>query len=399
MLVLVLALGAFEAGVGTTDRPGIPEAGTMAHLYYAIGLFVLGGLDLGMPIGGPDTARRLLWLAYFLAPLVTTTAVAEGALRMMRPDLVKRSLLKDHVLLVGMGRVGQRYLDALRRIDPDRYVLVVDADYNRRSAVVGRNDRRLLFLHADPTDARARRALRLEHACGVVLTQEDDLANLEIAWDLAQERPSLKIAALVADMGIRRGSSDLDDGNGPILFNVHRMVAIHLYKTALRELFHQTALQDTVIVAGFGRFGQTILEFLQTEAACELSRIVLVDLHADALAARFAERTGFHRHGHRDVIGADMTHPSTWEQVRALTQHDAHEPITILCSERDDLNLQTAMMLRRQAVAGRIFVRVFHDGAYVRKLAEHYQFDILAVDSTLELTLMARHRGWFLDGS
>ena len=90
--VFACALVAFEVGVGTSERAAIPQAGVLTHLYYGVGLFVLGGMDLGMPTGGPVYGRVLLWVAYFLGPIVTTTAVAEGFLRMVRPEYLRRRL-------------------------------------------------------------------------------------------------------------------------------------------------------------------------------------------------------------------------------------------------------------------------------------------------------------------
>ncbi len=395
--VFACALIAFEAGVGTTEQSGIPDAGFLTHLYYGVGLFVLGGMDLGMPSGGPIFGRALLWIAYFLGPLVTTTAVAEGFLHMVRPEYLRRRILREHVVLVGLDRIGLRYLEAVRASHPDRPVLVVDTNANHRAVLLGRRDPNVLFQHGDASDPSLRAQLRLEHAKGVVLTVPDDLVNLEIAWDLAKDHPSLPVAALVADSGIRSGSGQLQKGVGPQLFNVHRMVASHLYESALAGHFHATAEQDTVVIAGFGRFGQTILEYLQAQAACELQRVIIVDLHAESHAERFEERAGFHRHGTRNVVSGDMTRPSTWDTVDTIAKDDAHAAVIILSSERDDLNLQTAMLLRRRSSPGRIFVRVFHDGAYVRALAEHYNIDILPVDKTLDVALRDSHLSWFGD--
>jgi hypothetical protein len=67
--------------VFVSDRPEVLGAGILTHLYYSLGLFVLGGLDLGVPIDGPNGARIALWLAYFLAPLVTTGVLVQRASR------------------------------------------------------------------------------------------------------------------------------------------------------------------------------------------------------------------------------------------------------------------------------------------------------------------------------
>ena len=81
-----MGLTACWAGVGVTDRDGVGQADFMTKVYYTLGLFVLGGLDLGVPQGGPRWAQALLWFAYFGAPAITTSALVEGVLRAIRPD-------------------------------------------------------------------------------------------------------------------------------------------------------------------------------------------------------------------------------------------------------------------------------------------------------------------------
>lgn len=126
-----MALLAFRTGVGTSDREGLPTADLLTHIYYALGLFVLGGLDLGIPLGGPVEARAMLWLAYFAAPMITTSAVVEGAVRLLQPEWLRRRGLRDHVVIVGIGRLGVLVLETLRERDPRARVLVVDRDGER----------------------------------------------------------------------------------------------------------------------------------------------------------------------------------------------------------------------------------------------------------------------------
>jgi hypothetical protein len=75
---------ALLAGVGVTERD-LVSAGTAERVYYVLGLFVMGGIDLGTPVGGPLYARALLWIAYFAAPLITASAVIEAAIRLVSP--------------------------------------------------------------------------------------------------------------------------------------------------------------------------------------------------------------------------------------------------------------------------------------------------------------------------
>ena len=74
-LIFLLGLVAFANGVALSARPDVTQATILEQTYYILGLFVVGGLDLGMPNGGPVWAQTLLWIAFFGAPLLTASAV------------------------------------------------------------------------------------------------------------------------------------------------------------------------------------------------------------------------------------------------------------------------------------------------------------------------------------
>ena len=46
-LIFALGLIAFAGGTALTERPGVMQAGLFVQTYYILGLFVVGGLDLG----------------------------------------------------------------------------------------------------------------------------------------------------------------------------------------------------------------------------------------------------------------------------------------------------------------------------------------------------------------
>ena len=58
--MFALGLLAFANGVVLTERPNVTDSLILVRTYYIFGLFVVGGLDLGTPIGGPIWARTLM---------------------------------------------------------------------------------------------------------------------------------------------------------------------------------------------------------------------------------------------------------------------------------------------------------------------------------------------------
>ena len=78
IMVLSISILAFRNGVNVSDRVDIPDRDLITQLYYSIGLFTLGGMDLGMPTGGPIFWQRALALMYFVAPALAAFTVIEG---------------------------------------------------------------------------------------------------------------------------------------------------------------------------------------------------------------------------------------------------------------------------------------------------------------------------------
>ena len=66
------------AGTSLSERPDVLTSGWLTKAYYALGFFVVGGLDVGMPVGGSPWGRAILWIAYFGSPLLTASAVIDA---------------------------------------------------------------------------------------------------------------------------------------------------------------------------------------------------------------------------------------------------------------------------------------------------------------------------------
>ncbi len=320
LLTAAMALAAFRLGVEASERPGISASHLGTQLYYVIGLFVLGGLDLGVPAGGSPWARSMLWIAYFVAPVITTGAVIEGLLRTVKPAWWVERVLKAHLVIVGAGRLGMAYLEAVRAEEPNRVILLVGLDAE----------------HPNVTEAMTRFGAHFHH--------------------------------------------------GDI---THR---------ATRQALH---LDRCHVLAGFGRFGQTILETLQNEAVGDLQTVVIVDLQADKKARLFDEQVGFKAGFARKVISGDVADPATWDLVRMAFEFDAPEgdappPFYVLACSDDELNLSSAVWLRRRDDNhARIVVRCFRASLFARTLAEETGFEVFGIASLLRRSLGARHRGWF----
>ncbi len=234
----------------------------------------------------------------------------------------------------------------------------------------------------------------------MVLVTGNDMVNLEAAADIARATPALagKVVVHLADIGMKRTLKGGPSGALPVapdhVFNAHRIAARHLVLGELRGHFARTRARDVVVVAGFGRFGQTLLEVLQGEAAGGVGTVVIVDRQADMRARQFDDQIGFTAGHERHVIRGDMDDPDTWRRVEVCVAH-AEAPVFLIGSDDDATNLRAALGLRRRRPHARVVVRCFHDSAFTRGLSADGGFEAFGVSALLRDSLLEQHRGWF----
>ncbi|RLB44010.1 MAG: hypothetical protein DRH23_16050 [Deltaproteobacteria bacterium] len=392
-----LALYAFQVGVVVSDRPDVVGAGILTHVYYSLGLFVLGGLDLGVPIDGPDGARIALWFAYFLAPLVTTGVLVESALRLLRPAWIQRQHLRNHIVVVGVGQLAELFLETLHAGTKSPRVLLVDTRQSQRLLAKARDQYGAPYVCVAIRHSSTLGLLSLNHAKGIALLTGDDLINLEAAWAVLEAEPSMSVVAHIDDIQMKREMDRMmgDSGGQRIrAFNMHHMAADRLYDQHLAPRFEETSARDAVVLVGFGRFGQTMLEHLRREASDELERVVIVDPTAKNAVAAFNMQT--HQSSFPvDVIDGDAEDPMVWDQLDALLKDVAHPPVFIFGTNSDSLNLRLAMLLRKRSRSLEIFVRCFHESRFSAQLAKEYRFHVMALEQMMHEALEELQKEWF----
>lgn len=394
-LTFALAFAAFRGGVGVSERPGVPDADVLTHTYYALGLFVLGGLDIGVPTGGPAWLRSLLWGAYLLAPVITTSAVVEGALRVLRPEGFRRLALRDHVVVVGLGRLGVMFLEALRLRYPDTHVLVVERDPLPANTELVRTLGGVVVV-GDARDELTIEQMQLSRARAVVMLTNDDLLNLDLGWRLAQ-RVSAPITAHVGNIAMRHMVERVSRGEKlgrMTVFNSHRIAAKGLHEQHLRRLFEETEALDVVVLAGFGRFGQTILEHLLDAAQGEIELAVVVDISAEKRVRSFRAEVDLTDDCRLETIEGDLDDPLSWSRVDHAIRDLQVEPNFVIGTDDDQRNLRAAIRLRESRPNSDIFVRCVHRSAFIEELSAELNLTVLSTDEMLRKTMSASMSTW-----
>ncbi len=359
LAVSLLAIVGFASGVGASERPGIETAGLLTQVYYAFGLFLFGGMDLGTPQGGPGWGRVMLWMAYFGAPLVTASALVEAIMRLVQPQALMWRRRSGHIIVGGCGRLTALYLERLREAQPNVDVLIV-GDVSETSAFDELRDTyRAEVLLGDIASEALWRRLRVHTAGRIVLLGGDDFINLEAATRIHAMAPDIasRLIVHIADLTFMRALAGTALARSCHVFNGHQIAATHLVATKMLAHFERTIPSDTVVLAGFGRFGQTVLAELQEKAPGDFQRVVIVDLEAKREVAVFDEQIGFRGGYERVVIEGDLRDPSLWRSVEGEIERGGVEPVLVLGSGLDRTNFRMAMTLGKRHAEALIIVR------------------------------------------
>jgi voltage-gated potassium channel len=192
----LVAVSAFLVGGAIGFRLLLDETWIQA-LYRSVVTISLAGLDT---VPRNDSARIISIVlvvagvtifAFVASTLIEGVArgVLTGALAEKRRQRAIDKL-RDHYIICGYGRVGQRIADEFRHAGADYVVLDFHED-----ALEAARERGDLFIDGNGTDDDDLAAAGLERARGVVAASDSDADNLYITLSARAARPELLVVA------------------------------------------------------------------------------------------------------------------------------------------------------------------------------------------------------------
>ena len=382
------------AGVGVTERPGVSEADLLTKAYYAFGLFVLGGMDLGTPTGGPLYARILLWVAYFAAPIWTASAVLETILHALRPPVWTVRSVKNNIVIIGGGELTLGFLSRIKASGNARRVIVLVYESQHPHLAELRSYRGVRVFVVSRDQMHRMRRYPLHKASKFLLLSEDDEINFEVASVLLDHAPELgpKIVYHVSNLRFLRVLADSRVVTQCTTFNQYELAATQLAREQLMRRFNDTEYRDTVVLAGFGRFGQSILEQLERHASGEFSRVAIIDLEAQQRALIADEQVVTDREYSRHTYEGDIDDPEVWQRLFSEVVTGKEEPVFVITTGDDQTNLRCAIWLRKQFPNALIICRTLAPSSFAKGVCE--QHDVVSVN-TAELVEASIPHAWY----
>ncbi len=197
----------------------------------------------------------VLRILFFVVPVLGLTVIIEGIVdfSLLLRDrrryerswcVMMASSMSGHVVLVGLGKLGYRVFELLRRLG--EYVVVIERDPNNRFLEELRRDGSPLIV-GDARDDIVLEQANISSARSVLLATNDDLANLEIALDARRVQPGIRVVLRMFDQNM---ADKIRDG-----FNIH----IAMSQSAISAPAFATAAINPAIVNSFGVGGKLVV--------------------------------------------------------------------------------------------------------------------------------------------
>ena len=386
LIFFTCAMLGLSSGVGLTERPDIVDGSVLAKAYYSLGLFVVGGLDIGLPTGGPLLGRVLLWVAYFGSPLLAASAVMEALLIVISKERWQLRRIKNHIVVVGSGDLTTSYLRVLRQQPIHIPVIVIDQaiELVREQELAATFD--VTVINGDVTHDFMLQKLRLHRARRVMLLGDNDFVAFEAASKILRLYPKLKSQIVLHGGSLRflRAMQSTQIANQVTLFNSYNLAAKGLVNSVLIDHFNKTSYQDTVVIAGFGLFGQTILEELQMNAGDEIDLVAIVDIEAHRRVQIVDEQQKHDLFYERKIYQGDTTHPDVWRKLTGDINLSRGEPVVIMGTSDSANNLRTALWIKQKHNNALIFARTNDTSEFAQAVGKEHGVHCISITRLVE---------------
>ena len=386
VILFLFGIIGFSTGVSLTERPAVVDASLLTKAYYCLGLFVVGGMDIGVPSGGPILGRVLLWIAYFGCPLLTASAVIEAVLNFMAPQRWQLQRLSGHIVIVGTGSMTTSYLRVLRQQSRSVRVIVVDKSIDRIRELELAETFNVTVVIADITHDFLIKALKLKRAQRVLLMGDDNFQSFEAASKILRFYPHLAVNTIIHCDNLRflRAMQDTRIAKQTITFNVYNLAAKGLVRDTLLNHFAKTREKDIVVIAGFGRFGQIILEELLHKANDQIERVGIIDVDANRRIQVVDEQQQMQPGYQREVFQGNIAHPQAWKNLVDKIDLSQGEPVVILGTGYAADNLRTALWIRQKYSNALIFARTNDISQFAKEVCEEHRINSISITQLVE---------------
>ena len=392
-----LVFAIFAGGIiGLSNGVVLSDGGDLssitAILFCVFCQFLLAGSEFGIPVSGPQWALSLMWFVYFAAPLSTVILGAERLVQIIEKENWKVSSFKNHYVIFGYDAISASYLRRLRSKDQKSRIILVDDRLEPPQKRDLANRFSLIAIDGTASLQTLSEDLRLKFAKKVCIFQDADFDAFDSATFILQKWPELegKIIVQSGDLRFVRSLKNSDLSRRCVLFNSYNLAASVLVSSALITHFKESPETDLVVIAGYGRFGQSMLALLHEKASSSVRQVVIIDQDAETQVSIAKEEEQSIEDFVVTVITGDVTHPTVWSEVAVQANLSLGSPTIVLATGNAKANLNTAITLKNRYPNASLFTRTQEPNLFVDQVARDEGLNAFSIDRLVENGLPQR---------
>ena len=248
-----------------------------------------------------------------------------------------------------------------------------------------------IVVNGDISHAFFLRQLRAESARKIFLLGDNSLRSYEAAAALLNIIPSIgdRVVIHCASLRFMRSMQNTPVAQRCEIFNTYHLAASGLVRSHMVQQFQETKSKDVVILAGFGRFGQTILEELQRSALGELDTVVIIDRDAHRRVLVADEQMEFSGQYRRELFEGDIAHPEVWERVQETVDISGDNTAFVLGTGREEENLRMSLWLREKYPGAMVISRTSKESLFANEVGQEHNILSISINQLLEENLPA----------
>lgn len=358
VLVAIVLIASWAALLNTETITSDPPWRYLEALYDSIILFVIGGIDIGFPHGNSRTAVIILWICYFLAPLLSASFIYQ----VVQEKIFSRlsPWLRGHTIICGIGRNGKLIYHLVKEYSPKRHkIVIIEKDIQNAFSEVLEKDPLTWWLKNDFTLLPVLQKAGVKKAKRVYITTNHDIANLNAMVEIQDIKNENDEFALHCHLG----DLNLHANFGATLFKEDKFSSVHLfngYHCVTRRLYHDWIINQNLLnpdgnifaILGFGRFGQMLYNHLVSdEKRGTDDEIIIATLKANFELDRLQYSWALTQQNSNCKIHTplyqDIHSPALWDKLARLSHQTNKQLMIFICRDNDIANLNLAISMKR----------------------------------------------------
>ena len=134
-----------------------------------------------------------------------------------------------------------------------------------------------------------------------------------------------------------------------------------------------------VVIAGFGLFGQSVLEELSQYAKKEIDTIAIISKDAHRRVLVVDEQLKLTDFAKRVILEGNISDPEIWDKLCQNVDLESSEPIIILGTGSAEENLRAALWLKDKYPNALIIARSHQPSQFAQEIGQQYNINSVSI--------------------